>query len=131
MTIATTRTGATLAQPRRCPMCDRKPPAEGLQLPGLRLDLIGRRTWLGDEEVHLTSREFAILAYFASRPRELVTKRMLYLDVWGYPAAPRSTRTVDAHVSRLRCKMARVDSNSIVVDNVRGRGWRLLTGAVP
>jgi DNA-binding response OmpR family regulator len=106
-------------------MCDRKPPANQLRLPGLRLDLIGRRTWLRDKEVHLTSREFAILAYFASHPHELVTKRMLFLDVWGFPTAPRSTRTVDAHVSRLRRKLDFAAPGCVRFVSERGVGWRL------
>lgn len=128
MAIATARLSASLARPVHCPMCGTNREPNLIALPGLRISHAERRAWIAGSEVQLTGKEFDLLAYFATRPGELVTKKQLYHDVWCFQIMPRSTRTVDSHVSRLRCKMAEIDGSSIVVDNVRGRGWRLLAG---
>lgn len=131
MAIVAAQLSASLARPVQCPMCGTNREPNLIALPGLRLSHTERRAWNAGSELHLTGKEFDLLAYLAGRPGELVTKKQLYKDIWCFQIMPRSTRTVDSHVSRLRCKLSRVDGSSIVIDNVRGLGWRLLTGVVP
>jgi DNA-binding response OmpR family regulator len=81
-----------------------RPPAV-VTLGGLRLDAGARRTWLGDEEVHLTPTEFDLLCTLASAPGQVLTRERLLAEVWGWDGGAGATRTVDSHVKALRAKI--------------------------
>jgi DNA-binding response OmpR family regulator len=54
--------------------------------------------------VEFTAKEFELLKYFLSHPGEALSRDHLLKEVWGYDRYP-TTRTVDAHVVRLRQKL--------------------------
>lgn len=54
--------------------------------------------------VPLTSAEFELLTFFVQNPDKPLTRDMILDSVWSYLASP-NTRTVDAHVLRLRQKL--------------------------
>jgi DNA-binding response OmpR family regulator len=55
-------------------------------------------------EVKLTRAEFNLLAFFVQNPGKALSRDVLLNSVWGYESFP-NTRTVDAHVVRLRQKL--------------------------
>jgi DNA-binding response OmpR family regulator len=70
----------------------------------VRLDPVRRRVWADDEEVTLTTTEFALLAHLMRRPGRVYPRGRLLSEVWGYPEAA-GTRTVDVHVAQVRAKL--------------------------
>lgn len=133
MSLATARLSASLTHAKVCPLC-----GSGHEQPStvtvgnLSIDQRTRTMDINGTELRLTSKEYELLLYMAQRAGELVSKKQLYLDVWGFQVMPRSTRTVDSHVSRLRCKINAIGANaSVVIDNVWGSGWRLRGLEVP
>ncbi|MEO7350730.1 MAG: response regulator transcription factor, partial [Marmoricola sp.] len=80
-------------------------PRSVLQLGALRMDDGARRTWLDDEELHLTPTEFDLLRALASAPGQVLTRERLLADVWGWDGGAGATRTVDSHVKALRSKI--------------------------
>ena len=52
----------------------------------------------------LTTAEFELLTFFLQNPDKALTRDMILESVWSYLASP-NTRTVDAHVLRLRQKL--------------------------
>lgn len=56
------------------------------------------------EEVKMTRAEFNLLAFFLQNPDRALTRDVILNSVWGYESFP-NTRTVDAHVVRLRQKL--------------------------
>src|SRR5215470_10882131 len=56
------------------------------------------------DEIKVTRAEFKLLAFFLQNPDRPLTRDVLLNSVWGYEAFP-NTRTVDAHVVRLRQKL--------------------------
>lgn len=68
------------------------------------LDIEKRQFTIGDEQVPLTSKEFELALYFFRNKDAVLSRKNLLEDVWGVTADLR-TRTVDAHVSRLRHKL--------------------------
>ena len=72
---------------------------------GIRVDVGARRTWLNDEELHLTPTEFDLLCALASAPGQVLTRERLLADVWGWDGGAGATRTVDSHVKALRSKI--------------------------
>ena len=55
------------------------------------------------KEIKLTRAEFNLLTYFIQNPDRPLTRDMILNSVWGYESFP-NTRTVDAHVVRIRQK---------------------------
>jgi DNA-binding response OmpR family regulator len=91
----------------------------------LRVDPVTREVRVGEREVELANKEFALLRALASEPRRVFTKEELLRDVWGFRSMGR-TRTLDSHASRLRRKL---DPDGIrYVFNCWGVGYRLIEG---
>jgi two-component system phosphate regulon response regulator OmpR len=75
----------------------------------------------GDEVVHLTDREREMLRILAERPGEVVPRMAL---AGGNKAV--NERAVDVQVNRLRRKIERDPGNPLIVQTVRGIGYRLV-----
>ena len=58
----------------------------------------------GAKEISLTAAEFELLTFFVQNPEKPLTRDMILESVWSYLPSP-NTRTVDAHVLRLRQKL--------------------------
>jgi DNA-binding response OmpR family regulator len=92
----------------------------------LTIDPAARQVRLGERRVDLTVKEFALLHMLATDPSRVFSKDELLRDVWGYRASGR-TRTVDAHVYRLRAKLAGGGRPWVI--STRGVGYRLVDPA--
>lgn len=102
-----------------------KPNADGkrtasIQFGCLSIDPEAHRIWVEREEIVLTALEFRLLLTLYKRKNRVQTRSSLLENVWGIHAHI-STRTVDAHVKRLREKLA---SARDYVETVRGVGYR-------
>lgn len=97
-------------------------PAE-MQVADLRLDPASRRAWRANQELQLTSKEFALLELFMSNPGVTLTRTRLYEHGWGQDRG-RSSNVVDQHVMRLRAKIDR-PAESSHLETIRASGYRL------
>ena len=77
------------------------------------------------EETRLTPAEYNLLVYFLQNPDRPLTRDMILNSVWGYEAFP-NTRTVDAHVVKLRQKLEPDSSVPRHFITVHGVGYRFL-----
>ena len=73
-----------------------------------------------EAEVELTALEFKLLVTLYDRRNRVQSRESLLDHVWGIEARI-STRTVDAHVKRLREK---IGSARDYIETVRGVGYR-------
>ena len=73
--------------------------------------------------VDLTRKEFAVLAFLAARPQEVVGRDILLEQVWGYEADV-STRTVDNHIATLRAKLETDSRSPRHIVTVHGVGYK-------
>jgi two-component system OmpR family response regulator len=98
-----------------------------LQVGDLRLDPAARRVWRDEQELHLTTREFAVLEYLVRNAGTVVEKRHLLDHVWdfGFEGDP---NIVEVYVGRLRRKIDEPFGMSSI-ETVRGAGYRLDTDA--
>lgn len=83
-----------------------------------------RRVAVGDKEIHLTQKEFALLSVLASDPLRVFSKTELAEQVWGGDYPSERSRSVESHASRLRRKLDPVGGRFI--QGYRGVGWRLV-----
>jgi two-component system phosphate regulon response regulator OmpR len=77
----------------------------------------------GDEVVHLTDRERDMLRLLAATPGETVPR----LALAGNGGGASGERAVDVQVNRLRRKIERDPANPMLIQTVRGLGYRLVT----
>ncbi len=78
----------------------------------------------GDEVVHLTDREREMLRVLTAAPGETVPR----LALAGNGGAV-NERAVDVHINRLRRKIERDPANPLILQTVRGIGYRLVGGS--
>ncbi len=79
-------------------------PDEVLEFDGLHIDPGRRQVTLAGESLHLTTKEFDLLAHLAAAPGRIFTREQLLARIWGYDYEG-DTRTVDVHLSWLRTKL--------------------------
>ena len=99
-----------------------KPKGETLSAGGLTLDLENRRTFKGNEEIPLTSKEFEIIRILMENPGKVYKRNDLLTAVWG-DDFPGDERTVDVHVRRLREKIESDAGNPTYVHTRWGIGY--------
>jgi DNA-binding response OmpR family regulator len=91
----------------------------------VEVDVERRIVKRGSEEVKFTPAEYNLLAFFIQHPDRPLTRDMILNQVWGYSFMS-NTRTVDAHVLKLRQKLE-VDPNvPRHILTVHGVGYRFL-----
>jgi DNA-binding response OmpR family regulator len=71
----------------------------------------------------LTKTEFKLLCTLARRPNQIFTREVLLEQVWGYDYLGDS-RLVDVHVRRLRAKIESDPANPVLIQTVRGMGYK-------
>jgi len=89
----------------------------------LRMDLLTREVFRGNQKIALQPREFALLEYLMRNAGKVVSKTMIMEHVWEYNFDPQ-TNVVDVLVCRLRDKMER-DVEKKMIHTIRGVGYVL------
>ncbi|TXN22474.1 response regulator transcription factor [Methylobacterium sp. WL9] len=98
-----------------------------LRLGSLEIDLIAGHGRRGIRDLGLLPRELKLLEYLMRRPGQVVTRTMLFEEVWNYRFTPKSN-LIDVHVGRLRRKME-ADGEAPMIESVRGTGFVLAPDA--
>ena len=75
--------------------------------------------------VEFSGKEFELLRYFVCHPGETLSRDRLLDEVWGYDHFP-TTRTVDAHIVRLRQKLEPVADEPRYFLTVHGVGYKFV-----
>jgi DNA-binding response OmpR family regulator len=99
----------------------RLPTAE-LQFDGLHIDLAKREVTVHGTFVDLRPREYELLAFLASSPREVFTREQLLERVWP-PSADRGASTVTEHIGRVRHRIEEDPERPRWIRTVRGVGY--------
>lgn len=88
----------------------------------LEVDLDAHQVRVGGREILLTAREFDLMGFLVTHPRQVFTREDLLERVWGYTFGDRSTVTV--HVRRLREKIEADPARPERIVTVWGVGYR-------
>ena len=99
-----------------------QPESAQIQTDGLRIDLLSRHAWRGDEKIELSSREFALLEYFMRHSGQVLSRQQILSAIWDYAFEPASN-VVDVYVRHLRSKVDPPEGPSLI-QTVRGAGYR-------
>jgi len=107
----------------RRPPSDRTAHQDELVSSDLKLDLTGRRVFLGENEVTLSNKEFDLLAELMRNKNAVLSRDLILTKVWGYDYFV-DKRTVDVHIRWLREKIEDNPSSPKRISTVRGVGYR-------
>ncbi len=77
------------------------------------------------KSLEFSSKEFELLKYFLCHPGETLSRDRLLEEVWGYDSFP-TTRTVDAHIVRLRQKIESKPEDPRFILTVHGTGYKFV-----
>ena len=80
-------------------------PDAGLVVGDVRIDARTREVTVAGEAVALTAREFDLLHFLASSPRQVFSREQILEHAWGSSVAWQQDATVTEHVHRLRQKV--------------------------
>ncbi|HLQ37260.1 MAG TPA: response regulator transcription factor [Planctomycetota bacterium] len=90
----------------------------------LVMDLQEHRVSIGEVQIKLSAKEFALLEYMMRNPRKLLTRAMISESVWDMNYES-SSNVIDVYVSTLRRKVDR-DPKKPRIETVIGSGYRFL-----
>lgn len=106
-------------QLRRAP----EPVDEGeLEFEDIRMDLVGKKVYRGENYIHLGPTEFRLLRMLMEKPGKVFSREYLLKNVWGDNIYVES-RTVDVHIRRLRKSLNQFGPDYI--RTVRATGYAL------
>jgi two-component system alkaline phosphatase synthesis response regulator PhoP len=91
----------------------------------VEVNLRGNEVRRGGQPVDLSTKEFALLAYFIAHPGETHSRDRLLDSVWGYQNYP-NTRTVDTHIVHLRQKLEPNPEQPRFIVTVHGSGYKFV-----
>jgi len=97
-----------------------------LQFMDIKLDRDAMECRRGDRLIPLTRTEYSLLELFLRHPRRVLTRTVLFENVWGFDFGPRSN-ALNVSVGNLRRK-TEASGESRLVHTVRGVGYVLRNG---
>lgn len=89
----------------------------------LKLDLIKRMAFVGEDEISLSQKEFALLEFLIRHSGEVVSRTAIAEHVWDLHFDPMSN-TIDVYINFLRKKLTEKNAKS-KIETIRGTGYRL------
>lgn len=97
--------------------------SEELHFAGLRLNPVTREVYRGDRPIDLTAKEYDLLELFMRHPRQVLTRDMIYEQVWGYDFQGESN-IIEVYIRYLRSKLE-AEGEPRLIQTVRGVGYAL------
>ena len=94
-----------------------------LQFGDLRLNRSTREVYRGDRLIELTAKEFDLLEYLISHPRQVLTRDQILERVWGYDFMGDSN-IIEVYIRYLRLKLE-AKKEQRLIQTVRGVGYVL------
>jgi DNA-binding response OmpR family regulator len=91
----------------------------------VEIDFRHYRATKGGIPVDLTQREFEMMKLFIKKRDKVITRNQFLNEVWGYDRYP-TTRTVDAHIARLRQKLEEDPESPQFILTAHGLGYRFI-----
>jgi two-component system, OmpR family, response regulator MprA len=104
---------------RTTPASDRRP----LRFGDLVLDPLSREVARDERRIELTRTEFSLLELFLRHPRQVLTRSVIFENVWGYDFGPRSN-SLEVYMGYLRRK-TEAGGEKRLLHTVRGVGYVL------
>ena len=102
---------------------DREEDTDLLQFTDLSLNRATREVYRGKRQIDLTAKEFDLLEYLISHPRQVLTRDQILERVWGYDFMGDSN-IIEVYIRYLRLKLE-AEAEQRLIQTVRGVGYVL------
>jgi DNA-binding response OmpR family regulator len=89
----------------------------------VEVDTDRRLVFRNGEEIRLTPAEYNLLTFLIQNPGRIISRDQILNSVWGYQSYP-NTRTVDAHMVKLRQKLEPEPAAPRYLLTMHGFGYR-------
>jgi DNA-binding response OmpR family regulator len=93
-----------------------------LRVGDLNIDTVSHEVRRGGKPIELTSKEYAILEYFARNPNRVLTRTQIAEHVWDFDFVSMSN-VIDVYIGYLRRKLGD-DSEPRLLRTIRGTGYQ-------
>jgi two-component system response regulator RegX3 len=90
----------------------------------VRLDVERHLVSINNESVSFPLKEFELLEFLMRNAGRVLTRMQLIDRVWGSDYVG-DTKTLDVHIKRLRSKIEADPANPVVIQTVRGLGYKM------
>lgn len=90
----------------------------------ITVDLTSHLVKRGNEEIHLTSKEYAIFRLLLKHRGKVLTHRQLLREVWG-PLHEEDTHYLRVHITHLRQKLGDMDPENRMIRAESSLGYRI------
>lgn len=91
---------------------------------GVMLDLLAHVVKVGDQQLDLTAREYALMTIFVQNAGRIITRSLIAEKIWDSPFDI-DTNLIDVYMSRLRSKVSAAAGRPMF-KTVRGIGYQLI-----
>ncbi len=91
---------------------------------GMQLDIGKHQVTINGEVVELPLKEFELLEFLMRNAGRVLTRSQLIDRVWGGDYYG-DTKTLDVHIKRLRAKVEADPANPVLIQTIRGLGYKL------
>lgn len=89
----------------------------------LTLDALSYSVHIGHHPLPLTPREFEIVQFLLTHPRQVFSREQIYERVWGLEATGDAS-TVTEHIKKVRAKLAEIEPDRVFITTVWGVGYK-------
>jgi DNA-binding response OmpR family regulator len=93
-----------------------------IQTGEISLNTVTREVKRGNQEIVLTSKEYAILEYFMRNPKAILTRQMIENHIWNLSLDTESN-VINVYIGRLRNKL-NVKEEDGLIETIKGAGYR-------
>ena len=90
----------------------------------VRMDVERHLVSINNESVSFPLKEFELLEFLMRNAGRVLTRMQLIDRVWGSDYVG-DTKTLDVHIKRLRSKIEADPANQVVIQTVRGLGYKM------
>jgi two-component system response regulator RegX3 len=94
------------------------------QVAGIKLDVGKHQVTVNGQIVSLPLKEFELLEFLMRNAGRVLTRSQLIDRVWGGDYYG-DTKTLDVHIKRLRAKIEADPANPVLIQTIRGLGYKL------
>jgi len=94
-----------------------------LKFADLTMNVSTREVWRGDRRIELTPKEFDLLELFMRHPNQVLTRDVIYEEIWGYDFSSESN-LIEVYIRYLRAKLE-AKGEPRLIHTVRGVGYVL------
>jgi len=97
---------------------------ETLEVDRVKVDIAGRKVFVDNQEVILTTKEFSLLLFLVTHPNSVWSKEKLFEMIWEQDVLYSDVSTVTVHIKRIREKLKQAGVASFPIETIWGSGYR-------